>query len=124
MPAGALNSGSNAIYKFDLVADENGVPWPVNKRLFGISRTGISDGMKVDDYGRVWTGEGEGIVVRDPSGKVLGLFNAETLLVDRGAGGPIENFALAGDKLVIEGNERLWILDLAETVMSAGRFEG
>jgi gluconolactonase len=124
LPPGALNSGSNAIYKFDLVADENGVPWPVNKRLFGITRTGISDGIKVDDQGRVWTGEAEGIVVRDLSGKVLGLFNAETLLVDKGAGGPIENFALAGDRLVIEANERLWILKLAEIVMTAGRFEG
>jgi gluconolactonase len=121
-PAGA-GAGSNAIYVFDLVEDENGVPWPVNKRLFGISRTGIPDGIKVDYQGRVWTGEGEGVVVRDSSGRVLGLFNAETLLVDRGAGGPLANFALAGDKLVIEGNERLWILKLGEVVMSAGRFE-
>ncbi|KAN0110818.1 calcium-dependent phosphotriesterase [Hyaloscypha variabilis] len=124
LPAGAGNSGSNAIYAFDLVNDTNGIPWPVNKRLFGISRTGIPDGIKVDDQGRVWTGEGEGIVVRDSSGKVLGLFNAETLLVDRGAGGPLANFALAGDRLVIEGNERLWILKLGETVMGPGRFEG
>jgi gluconolactonase len=88
-----------------------------------VSRTGIPDGIKVDDQGRVWTGEEEGIVVRDLSGKVLGLFNAETLLVDRGAGGPLANFALVGDQLVIEGNERLWILTLGEIVMSTGRFE-
>jgi gluconolactonase len=122
-PAGA-GAGSNAIYVFDLVEDENGVPWPVNKRLFGISRTGIPDGIKVDDQGRVWTGEGEGIVVRDSSGRVLGLFNAETLLADRGVGGPLANFALAGDKLVIEGNERLWILKLREVVITPRRFEG
>jgi gluconolactonase len=121
-PAG-VGAGSNAIYVFDLVEDENGFPWPVNKRLFGLSRTGIADGIKVDDQGRVWTGEGEGIVVRDLGGKVLGLFNAETLLIDRGAGGLLANFALVGDQLVIEGNERLWILTLGEIVMSAGRFE-
>jgi hypothetical protein len=60
----------------------------------------------------VWTGEGEGIVVRDLSGKVLGLFNAETLLVDRGAGGPLANFALVGDQLVIEGNAESLISQL------------
>jgi len=62
-------------------------------------------------------------VVRDLSVKVLGLFNAETLLVDRGSENQLENFALVGDQLVIEGNERLWILTLGEVVMSAGRFE-
>jgi gluconolactonase len=35
-PAG-VGAGSNAIYVFDLVDDENGVPWPVNKRLFGLT---------------------------------------------------------------------------------------
>lgn len=115
--AAANNSGSNAIFEFDI--NEEG--WPVNKRLFGISRTGIPDGIKVDDRGRVWTGEGEGIVVRNNMGKVIGLFNAETLLVPGGQI-PIANFALAGSTLVIEANERLWTVELAEVVVDGGRF--
>ena len=117
--AAASFSGSNAIFVFDLDEDV----MPVNKRLFGISRTGVPDGIKVDDAGRVWTGEGEGIVVRNARGKVIGVFNAETLLdaaLDDGV--PIANFALAGDVLIVEANERLWTLKLAETVVEAGRF--
>ena len=95
-------TGSNAIFVFDL----NGEGWPVNKRLFGVARTGVPDGIKVDDFGRVWTSEGEGIGVRNAMGKVIGLFNAETILVP-GEGIPIANFALAGSVLVIEANKRL-----------------
>jgi gluconolactonase len=115
--AAANNSGSNAIFVFDL----NDEGWPVNKRLFGISRTGIPDGIKVDDCGRVWTGEGEGIVIRNSQGKIIGLFNAETLLMP-GSSSPIENFALAQNTLIIEANERLWRVELAEVVVDRGRF--
>jgi hypothetical protein len=45
-PAG-VGAGSNAIYVFDLVDDENGVSWPVNKRLFGLSRTGFQMGLRL-----------------------------------------------------------------------------
>jgi gluconolactonase len=117
--AAANFSGSNAIFEFDLSTDM----LPVNKRLLGISRTGIPDGFKVDDMGRVWTGEGEGIVVRNAAGRVIGIFNAETLLDPVLDGGvPIANFALAGDVLVIEANERLWTLKLGEVVMDGGKF--
>ena len=47
---------------------------------------------------------------------MIGLFNAETLLVPGGEI-PIANFALAGNVLVIEANERMWSLELAETVV-------
>ncbi|ESZ97128.1 hypothetical protein SBOR_2486 [Sclerotinia borealis F-4128] len=106
--SGANNPGSNAIYKFDL--DEN--MFPINKRLVGISRTGIPDGIYVDDKNRIWTAESEGIVVRNDAGKVLGLFNAEVFLDDP-VGEPgieIASFALAGDVLVVEGSGRLWSL--------------
>jgi gluconolactonase len=115
--AAANITGSNAIFVYDL----NSEGWPVNKRLFGISRTGVPDGIKVDDFGRVWTGEGEGIVVRNMMGKVIGLFNAETLLV-KGEGIPIANFALAGNVLVIEANERLWRVELGSVIVDGGRF--
>ncbi|TGO85459.1 hypothetical protein BPOR_0394g00040 [Botrytis porri] len=118
--SGGYNSGSNAIYKFDLDADM----FPINKRLIGISRMGIPDGIHIDDKNRIWTAEGEGIVVRNNVGKVLGLFNAEVFLDDP-AGEPgieIANFALAGDVLVVEGSGKLWTVKLAEVVVSSDRY--
>ncbi|KAI9642997.1 hypothetical protein NHQ30_008731 [Ciborinia camelliae] len=118
--SGGCNSGSNAIYKFDL--DSN--MFPINNRLVGLSRTGIPDGIHIDDKGRIWTAESEGIVVRNDVGKVLGLFNAEVFLDDP-AGEPgieIANFALAGDMLVVEGSGKLWTIKLAEVVWNTDRF--
>lgn len=115
--AGAGNSGSSAIYSFGLDEDV----FPTTKRLLGIARNGVPDGVKVDDAGRVWTGESEGIVVRKSSGKVIGVFNAETLLQSQDF--PIANFALAGDTLVVLAIQRLWTLKLAQTVVSADRYQ-
>ena len=61
-------------------------------------------------------------MVRDERGTVLGLFNTETLQPDRGVSTPIANFALAGRTLVIEANQRLWTLELAEDVMGTAKF--
>lgn len=118
--SGGYNSGSNAIYKFDLDTDL----FPINKRLIGISRMGIPDGIHIDDQNRIWTAEGEGIIVRNNVGKVLGLFNAE-LFLDDPVGEPgieIANFALAGDVLVVEGSGKLWTVKLAEVVVSPDRY--
>lgn len=65
---GDLPTASAAIYVFDL--DENA--FPSNRRLFGLAERGIPDGIKLDDAGRVWTGEGDGIVVRNSGGKLIG----------------------------------------------------
>ena len=110
---GAQNSiGSAVIYRFTLDDD----CLPVNKRLVGTVRS-YADGLHVDDYGRVWTGEFDGIVVRSPTGKVLGVFNAEALQDTKGRA--IANFALAGDKLVILAGDRVWVLQLGQNVTSA-----
>ncbi|QSZ31569.1 hypothetical protein DSL72_001136 [Monilinia vaccinii-corymbosi] len=118
--SGGYNSGSNAIYKFDL--DFN--MFPINKRLVGISRTGIPDGIHIDDKNRIWTAETEGIVVRNDMGKVLGLFNAEVFLGEPvgQSGIEIANFALAGDILVVEGSGKLWTVQLADVVVSSDRY--
>lgn len=76
MTVGPSPSG---IFVFDI----NPEGWPVDKRLFGLARTEVLDGIKVHDMGRVWTGEGNGIVVRDRGRTVLGVFNMETLQPDR-----------------------------------------
>jgi gluconolactonase len=55
---GASNFSAPAIYSYDL--DEEMLL--CNRTLFGQAREGIADGIHVDDAGRVWTAEGEGIV--------------------------------------------------------------
>lgn len=118
LPAETPSSGSPAIFSFEL--DEDG--FPVNKRMLGIARSGIPDGIKVDDAGRIWTGEGEGIVVRNSRGKVLGVFNSEIFLENYQNEPPIANFALADDTLVVLAMQRVWTLKLAQTVVSPDRY--
>ncbi|KAL2110440.1 hypothetical protein VUR80DRAFT_1155 [Thermomyces stellatus] len=94
---GGPMKGSPAIYRYD-ISPEDGLL--SNKALFGITRQGVWDGINVDDKGRVWTGEYEGIVVRNPTGKMIGELNKVFL----GSGEhkvEMTNFALAGDTLVV-----------------------
>jgi gluconolactonase len=112
---------SPALWVYDL--DENTMP--VNKQFFGMARATGVDGMHIDDAGRVWTGEGEGIVIRNPAGKVIGIVNAEALLSpDRKPVVPLANFALAGDKLIILALTRLYVVQLAQTITTPGAFAG
>ena len=104
---------SSVIYRFTLDED----CFPVNKRLVATVRS-YADGLHIDNYGRIWTGEWEGITVRNPNGKVLGVFNAEALEV-MGRLPPIANFALAGDKLVVLALTRLYVIQLGQNVTSA-----
>ena len=107
-----MGIGSLAIFVYDLNDDA----FPVNKRMLGISRSGIPDGIHIDDADRIWSGEYEGVVVRNSQGKVLGLFNSEA--ISSNGGTHIANFALAGDTLVLLDMQRLWTLKLAQTVVS------
>ncbi|MDI1493085.1 MAG: hypothetical protein OHK93_004871 [Ramalina farinacea] len=106
---------SSVIYRFTLDED----CFPINKRLVAAVRS-YADGLHVDDYGRIWTGEYEGITVRSPQGKVLGVFNAEALEIGSRLP-PIANFAIAGDKLVVLALDRLYVIQLGQNVTSAGR---
>ena len=107
----APTAGPN-IYAYDL----DDAALPVNKRVFGLVRTGYADGIHVDDAGRVWTAEGEGVVVRSAKGKVLGVFNAAAFGIDAKAGVQIANFALAGETLFVGAFDRLYAIQLAEVV--------
>jgi gluconolactonase len=113
---GAVGTGSPAIFVYDLDDDA----FPVNKRMVGISRSGVPDGIHIDDADRIWTGEFEGVVVRNAQGKVLGLFNSEATVAKPGT--HLQNFALAGDTLVLLDIQRLWTLKLAQTVVDPRRF--
>jgi gluconolactonase len=106
---GASRSASVAIYRFTLDSDCN----PTNKVMFALPRSGLADGIHVDDFGRVWTAEYNGVVVRGRDGRELGVFNAEAL---GDAGIPIANFALAGDKLVVGAYDRFWVVQLGMNV--------
>lgn len=110
-------SSSSAIYSFDL--DAGG--FPSNRRLFGIAERGIADGLHVDDAGRVWTGEQDGIVVRSPTGKVLGMVNALAIqgvhVVDSGKS-PLQNFALAGNLLVVLAFDKIYTVQLSSQIVS------
>ncbi|KAH9236299.1 hypothetical protein K456DRAFT_1832512 [Colletotrichum gloeosporioides 23] len=106
--------GAPAIYSYDF--EEN--MWPVNKRIFGVARMQAPDGIRIDDKGRVWTGEGEGVVVRSAEGKIIGVFNAYYFTRDP-VSTAIVQFELAGGTLVILGMDKLWTVKLAEVVNSA-----
>ena len=94
----AANSsfGSGGIYEFDL----NESVLPVQKSLFHFTRQGLSNGIKVDDAGNVWTVAYDGIWCHDKEGVPLGVINESPLLTP-GGGFPPQNFAIAGDTLVI-----------------------
>ena len=65
----------------------------------------------------MWTGEYDGIVVRSPTGKVLGIFNAEAFQDRKGK--PLANFALAADKLDLLAMDLMYVLQLGQNVTSA-----
>jgi gluconolactonase len=106
--------GIPGVYTYEL--DDNTMP--VNRKVFSVARLQAPDGIRVDDRGRVWTGEGEGVVVRNAGGKAIGVFNAQYFTSDP-VNFAIVQFALAGDKLVILGMDKLWVVELAERVVAA-----
>lgn len=113
-----VSSGSPGIYQFDLGGSDGCTP--LNKRLLGYARQGFANGIKIDDHGRIWTAEYEGVVVRSPTGKVLGLFNALSFLKNSNVSGvaPIANFALAGDHLIFLAFDCVYGVKLAEVIMT------
>jgi len=106
--------GVPGVYAYDL--DEHMMP--VNRRIFGVARMQAPDGVRVDDQGRVWTGEGEGVVVRNARGRTVGIFNAQYFTSDP-VNFAIVQFALAENKLIVLGMDKLWVVELAEVVVTA-----
>ena len=73
------------------------------------------DGIRVDEKGRIWTAEGEGVVVRAADGRVLGVFNAHYFTRDP-VNVAIVQFELAENKVIILGQNKLWIITVGEIV--------
>lgn len=109
---GANITASSAIYEFEL--DEHG--FPSNRRLFGITERGIADGLHVDDEERVWTGESDGIVVRDSDGRVIGMVNSLAVF-GKGGSGTIQYFAIAGDRLIVLALDEIFEVRLSGSVV-------
>ena len=105
---GELGIGIAFVYAYDL--NQDGLP--MNRRIFSVSSVGIPDGIKIDKAGRVWIAEGDGINVRDPAGKLLGVILGRDLCQS----GVISNFALMNDTVIILAQEKVWRLKLAISV--------
>lgn len=108
-------SGTPGLYVFDLGGVDGCTP--MNKRLLSIARQGFVNGIKIDDFGRIWEIEYEGVIVRSQTGKVLGVFNVGDIV---GTDGPDvatgANFALAKDELFILGFDKVYAVKLGKTV--------
>jgi hypothetical protein len=111
---GATSDTGSEIYKFDL--DEN--LRPTNQRLFAVPRFFL-DGLQIDDQGRVWSVEGDGIVVRSEEGRILGVVNRSYF--GRQEKGALQwaNLGLCGNVLVVLAVDRIWTVKLAEIVVTA-----
>jgi gluconolactonase len=112
LAGGAAGTGSPAVYVYDLDAQM----FPTNRRMIGLARTGVPDGLHIDDKGNIWTAEYEGVVVRNHEGRVLGLFNSQAYGVN--ATTYVANFALAGDVLIILDVGRVWGVKLGSDVVA------
>lgn len=116
------STASLNIYVFDL--DQYGTP--MNKRVFATSTSSLlpPDGIKIDDEGRVWTGEGGGIFVRSKRGNILGFINPIHLFQPPNANvskPAIANFALAGDEIVIGAEDRVYRVKLSRQIVNPDR---
>lgn len=117
----ANSTGSPGIYVFDLAGPDGCTP--LNKRLLGIARQGFANGIKIDDFGRVWTFEYEGVVVRDGgTGQVLGVINIEELLRLGGRESPDvapgANFVIVRDRVYVLGFYHVFEIKLGSVVKS------
>ena len=60
-------TGNHHIVAYDVLPD-----WScTNRRVFAVIETGVSDGFRVDEAGRVWTSSGDAVLVYAPSGELL-----------------------------------------------------
>jgi gluconolactonase len=101
---GATNSVlPRTIYRFRLAETPGGI-FASERIVFCVVTKGIPDGLKVDDFGRVWTGTGAGLEVFASDGTPLAVIPVP---------GGVSNFALAPDGgAYVMGETKLYRLDL------------
>ena len=97
-----IEDGNHHIVAFDVI-DRQTLASP---RVFAIIEPGVSDGLRVDVEGNVWTSAGDGIHVLDPAGVELGriLLPEEASNCTFGGGD--------GRRLFITATSTLWAIDV------------
>jgi len=93
------------IYAFDVKKTSNSL-YLTNRRVFAMAAVGFPDGIKVDVFGNVYAGCGDGIEVWNSGGTMIG-----KILVEGG----VANFSFGRDgELFVCNERRLWRVQLAE----------
>jgi len=84
----ASSGGGKTIWRWDVQADDS----TANGRMFidmsADKRSGIIDGMKVDERGNIWTSCCGGVHILTPEGKPLGMFRTPLGVTNLAFGGP------------------------------------
>ncbi|KAJ5495723.1 hypothetical protein N7539_000839 [Penicillium diatomitis] len=97
------------IYAFDVTAI-GGQPFLTNRRVFAMASVGIPDGIKVDQFGNVYAGCGDGVNVWSMGGVLLG-----KILIKGGT----SNFSFGRDgRMYILNEHKLFVAQLNSTLQS------
>jgi gluconolactonase len=59
--------------------------------VFATCVTGFYDGLRIDEFGRVWTSAGDGVHCYDPDGSLLGTIHVPERVANLVFGGPKRN---------------------------------
>jgi gluconolactonase len=78
-------------------------------RVFSSETSGVFDGFRLDETGRIWSGAGDGVNCYDPDGTLLGLVRVPELVANVTFGGPRRN------RLFICGSTSLYSIMLTVT---------
>jgi len=97
-----IPGGNHHIMAFDVV-DLRRLTRP---RVFAVIEPGVSDGMRIDVEGNVWTSSGDGIQVYDPAAVELGRILLPEEAANCTFGGP------DGRRLFITATSTLWSIDV------------
>ncbi len=76
------------IYRYDVRGDGSLANRSVFADMQDDERTGVPDGMKVDEDGRLWSTGAGGVWVLTPEGRLLGVFEMEEHAANLAFGGP------------------------------------
>lgn len=97
-----IADGNHHIVAFDVIDGRR----LGSSRVFTVMEPGVSDGMRVDVEGNVWTSAGDGIHVLDPAGTELGRILLPEAASNCTFGG------VGGRRLFITATSTLWAIDV------------
>jgi len=97
-----VEGGHHHIMAFDVIEGQR----LASPRIFAVLDPGVSDGLRVDVEGNVWTSAGDGIHVLDPAGAELGRIILPEEASNCTFGGP------DGRRLFITATSTLWAIQV------------